>query len=618
MNRNMFASDFVINLSNHKLTEAEISLLDKGLTFVPTVKLVPLHHINECKRRNLRNLKLRDFFQNKPDKEYDPEEFANKFIPPSKWEPNIHRLQHATKEVIMDISCFTASTFRGDLTDKHDKNGILVACHAPHDNLTPEERKALHNLANNQDIVIKPADKGGSIVVLDRESYRQEGLRQLLNTKYYTEIETHDTKPICDQINRIVTILLGRGNISEKQALYFLTDIPKNPRPFYLLPKVHKPYHKWPSPGCPEGRPICSDCGSETDKICQFIDYFLKPYPKTSPAYIKDTYDFIEAISNKSIPVEAYLISADVTALYTNMRIDLILQSVRDVFHEYPMPTRPDEEILSLLELVLKNNVFQFDNRLFLQVLGTAMGKSPAPMLAGIYLRKLDLAAIREGGDLLEMFFRFIDDIFAIWTGTMAQLKQFQDFLNGLIPGITITFEVRTRVIEFLDTLVYTVPDPENPTCKLLKTRVYFKPTDTHQLLHKTSYHPKHTTQGILKSQLLRFKRISHSYTDYNSACETLFNVLKHRGYNRTTFRILKFHVWYKCGVLKRNVASTQREVWPIINYFDSIGTHVSGYTRRRIESLKFTRKFRVISAFRRHRNLKDILCRSRFGARES
>jgi len=48
-NRDMFVSDTIINMSKYKLNAAEISLLNKGLTFVPTVKLVPLHHINECK-----------------------------------------------------------------------------------------------------------------------------------------------------------------------------------------------------------------------------------------------------------------------------------------------------------------------------------------------------------------------------------------------------------------------------------------------------------------------------------------------------------------------------------------------------------------------------------------
>ena len=172
---------------------------------------------------------------------------------------------------------------------------------------------------------------------MDRERYRQEGLRQLLNPMYYKELETFEIKPIVDQINRIITVLQGKGHISEKQALYFYTDIPAKYRPFYLLPKVHKPLNKWPHPAGPEGRPISSDCGSETQKICELIEYFIQTLAKTSPAYIKDTYDFIEAISNKSIPTEAVLILADVTALYTNMKTDLILKSAKDIMEEFPM-----------------------------------------------------------------------------------------------------------------------------------------------------------------------------------------------------------------------------------------------------------------------------------------
>ena len=621
INRQMFISDFIINLSQYKLNESEISLLNKGLSFIPTVKLIPLGHIIQCKQRNLRSIKLKDFFQSKQDRHYDPDDFINRFNRPSKWEPNFEKLQPATKRVILDISSYTSQLFRNGLTEKRGKEGRLVACNshsAQVDNLTPCERKALHNLTNNKDIIIKPADKGGAVVVLDSERYRQEGLRQLLNPVYYKELENFDTKPIVDKINRIITVLYGQGYITEKQALYFYTDIPVKHRPFYLLPKVHKPLNKWPHPAGPEGRPICSDCGSETQKICELIEYFIQPLSQTSPAYIKDTYDFIEAISNKSIPTEAVLISADVTALYTNMKIDLILKSVKDIMEEFPRPSRPDLEILMLLEIVLLNNVFEFDNRLFLQVLGTAMGKGCAVSLSGIYLRKLDLAALQKGGDSLELFFRFIDDIFAVWSGSQTQLLEFQDYLNNLIPGISITFQIKHRVIEFLDTLVYTVPDPMDPTSKLLKTRIYFKPTDTHQLLHGDSYHPKHTTKGILKSQLLRFKRISHCYADYNSACCTLYNVLKHRGYPRTAFRVLKFYVWFKCSVLKRNLNQDQKEIWPVVNYYDSIGTHTARYTCRRIESLKFAEKFRIISAFKRHRNLKEILCKSRFSMVEA
>jgi len=54
----------------------------------------------------------------------------------------------------------------------------------------------------------------------------------------------------------------------------------------------------------------------------------------------------------------------------------------RVFFREYPNPFRPDDDILKLLEICLTTNKLEFAERLFLQVLGMAMGKSFAPSLA--------------------------------------------------------------------------------------------------------------------------------------------------------------------------------------------------------------------------------------------
>ena len=45
-------------------------------------------------------------------------------------------------------------------------------------NLKNEEWTAITTLRNNKDIVIKLADKGGSIVVMNKQDYIQEGLKQ--------------------------------------------------------------------------------------------------------------------------------------------------------------------------------------------------------------------------------------------------------------------------------------------------------------------------------------------------------------------------------------------------------------------------------------------------------
>ena len=74
----------------------------------------------------------------------------------------------------------------------------------------------------------------------------------------------------------------------------------------------------------------------------------------------------------------------------------------------------------------------------------------------------------------------------------------------------------------------------------LIDTKVYFKPRDSHQLLHKQSFHPKHTFSGILKSQIIRYDRICSDPQDLENACDILFKSLRERGYSKRYLRSIK------------------------------------------------------------------------------
>lgn len=127
-----------------------------------------------------------------------------------------------------------------------------------------------------------------------------------------------------------------------------------------MLLKVHKPRDKWPSTFMPPARPIVSDCGSESCRVAEFIDFYLNLLSTKHLSYVKDTCDFLEKSKCLKVPSGAFLFSLDVDSLYTNIETPLGLKAVPDCFEKYPDVSRSDEAILELLELSLTKNDFEF------------------------------------------------------------------------------------------------------------------------------------------------------------------------------------------------------------------------------------------------------------------
>lgn len=481
-------------------------------------------------------------------------------------------------------------------------------------NLTQQQIDTIKSIRKNTDLIIKPADKGGAVVVMNAELYKQEAARQLNNTNYYSPLPGPIYTDTAIKIYTILEELNNHGFISRQQLNYLKADKDTmTSRYFYLLPKIHKAQVTWPHPQMPAGRPIVSDCNSESYRICEYIDYFLQPLSVRHPAYLKDTYDFIAKVKDYTCQPNWLLISADVESLYTNMRIDIILDSIREIFQEYRDPRRSDSAILSLLELTLRNNDFEFDGLFYLQTCGIAMGRQYAPSAANIYLRKFDHNAMNNFRIKPILYSRFLDDIFALWPGSRSDLDEYESFLNNLIPGIKVKFTARDQIIEFLDTHVYKHTHQDG-TCKL-QTKIYFKQTDTHQLLHRKSFHPSHTFRGIVKSQFIRFKRIASNIHDYNQAASTLIHTLRTRGYNLPSLLKQKRTVWKKYDTTPKQPDQQKKQLIPVITHFDHFHFRLNRKWSGLIRSNDIFNHARIISAYRRHKNLRDLLVRGRLGA---
>ena len=181
------------------------------------------------------------------------------------------------------------------------------------------------------------------------------------------------------------------------------------------------------------------------ENVGHYVEHFIKEHANKHPSYLQDTPDFLRVIEKRNggppLPPSAILVTIDVSALYTNIPQDEGLKSVQETLDERNDTNLPKEFIIKLLEVVLKNNIFEFNSELFLQLIGTAMGSKPAPSYANIFMAKQIDPTIRKlakeiqgGRDPIDLLKRFLDDIFLVYTGTIKSLHTFLIELNNIHP----------------------------------------------------------------------------------------------------------------------------------------------------------------------------------------
>ena len=272
---------------------------------------------------------------------------------------------------------------------------------------------------------------------------------------------------------------------------------------------------------------------SESSQSATFIDYFLQPLIKNIPSYIKDSFNFVAKIRNIPVTNTSILVTLDIVSLYTNIPLDGAFQALNIFFNRYPNTKRPDATILNLLNIILYNNDFTFNNKIYLQKRGVAMGQNFAPSLANIYLALWEENLLSQSIKTPTVWLRYIDDIFLIWDHPLPDLLKFIDFINSFNPNIKITFEYSFTCITFLDLCVI---KNEN----ILNYRVSFKETNSHSLLHTTSNHPKHIFKGIIYSQLRRWASLCNTQEYFNDTCSNIFPIWRKRGYTKTLLRQMK------------------------------------------------------------------------------
>ena len=596
-------NNIITNLSNLKLRKVEKDALNKGLTFVPTPNVSTIKkHLLIATNNFFNKLSQKYYFREHP-KEQKPLFRKSYWIPPIA---NNSKLKMYFRKTLADIKRFIRVLSKKPLTK----------------NLTHQEAKALQRLRKNKSIVIKKADKGGSIVILNREDYKQKVFQHLSDESSYEAMPNNPLKDIQTNLTAFLETILYHYHISEDTFKYLLP--PNDPRInlFYILPKIHKVEIP--------GRPIVSSVNSLTENLSQFLTKCIQPLTLKLNSYIKDTKDFLKRImKNRHFANKTeYLVTIDVKSLYTNIPTPQGISSCiyyikkhRDSLPEFT----PNCRILeTLFKFVLENNYFNFEDRLYHQLFGTAMGTKMAPPYATLFLGKLEEEKIlvKPFNEFILEYVRFLDDIFILWTGNLEQLLDFQTHINAIHPTIKFTVEYSTEEINFLDTTIYI-------SKKEFKSKLYIKPTDTKSLLHYTSYHPNHTKSNIIYTQALRYRLLTTDDTVLKNELNELATTLLRRGYPlnliNENFKKLNGLTQDDClfnrtiNNKKRPLPNKDKEILPfIVEYYEHLPPLKQLLTRhwhliKKDKELNSIFPTEPCIVYKKHKNIKNLLVRTQF-----
>ena len=151
-------------------------------------------------------------------------------------------------------------------------------------------------------------------------------------------------------------------------------------------------------------------------------------------SFVRDDLEFLRHIPDH-VESNITIVTLDVVNLYTNITARLGQKALCYWIEKCRnnMDERFTTQFLTeATDLVLKNNIFMFNDRYFHQVKGTAMGTKMAPTYATLTLGYLeDMLYHRISEKLGEDYHEFIkmnwkrclDDCFIIWSRKRIQLK---------------------------------------------------------------------------------------------------------------------------------------------------------------------------------------------------
>ncbi|CAF1601783.1 unnamed protein product, partial [Didymodactylos carnosus] len=372
--------------------------------------------------------------------------------------------------------------------------------------------RTLRNLSKDKSIHISRADKGRAVVILNKIDYNTKMESILNDTGAFKIIESDPTLKKEDMLQHKLLKLRNSGFITDAEYIY-ARPVGSGPGKAYGLPKIHK--KDLPL------RPIISTCNTFNYKLSKLLAKKLG-HLRISPNIINDTFKFVDEIhSLRFNQDEIKLVSFDIISLFTKVPLDRTIEIILEQMYGKPHTCtfsnkKKDDwcdncknryELKSLLEIATKDSHFIFNDKIYCQLQGIAMGSPLGPLFADVYINYLETKLKRRLVTNGVLYWkRFVDDSFVI-VKKDADINKLLKILNSFDPAVQFTVEIENNgTIPFLDILISR--NNNSTGSRTFTTTIYRKPTFTGLLLKWTSYVPMSYKISAISSMAYRAIRI--------------------------------------------------------------------------------------------------------------
>ena len=227
-------------------------------------------------------------------------------------------------------------------------------------------------------------------------------------------------------------VLKNDEKISEKE-LHCICSVGTTPGILYGNPKVHKTVVS----NTPKFRPILSAVNTPTYSLAKFLHPILSPLT-TNEFTVKNSFDFPEEVV--IYDHNLYMTSLDAESLFRNIPLEETIKNcVKDLFsNKFYGGNLSRKDLYEMLKLATTESSFIFDNKLYKQIDGVAMG--------------------------------YVDNIFSLFK-SKEHLKLFVDYMNSKHRNIKFNFETeKSNNFSILDVKL---PDKTNSLLLLFFAKLH-------------------------------------------------------------------------------------------------------------------------------------------------